>query len=117
MKRRGNFWISNSRSRQVVLRLRGPAGTADNLFAWDSGAGGAALTSPTLHLVVEPGKYVIVTNTPVPTNVLTAAAYVVRGTESAKRNGTRTAFPPGVATATPGGELGRDWRRDRGCRE
>ncbi len=87
----------------AVFRLRGPEGTEDNLFSWESGANTATLNSPTLHLVYVPGKYVIVTNTPEPTNVLTAAAYVVRGTDQAKRNGTPTPFPPGVATATPGG--------------
>lgn len=89
----------------AVFRLRGPAGNEDNLFAWESGANGSALIAPTLHLVFVEGSYVIITNTPEPKNVLTAAAYVVRGTDQAKRNGTPTPFPPGVATATPGGEL------------
>jgi hypothetical protein len=88
----------------VVLRLRGPASSADNLFTWESGIGSSAISAPTLHLVVIPGRFVIVTNTPLPQNVLTAAAYVVRGTDQAKRNGTPTSFPPGVATATPGGD-------------
>lgn len=88
----------------VVLRIRGPEGDGNNLFAWDSGVGGSALNAPTLHLVAVPGNYVVITNTPLPRNVLTAAAYVVRGTDAAKRNGTPTPFPPGVATATPGGE-------------
>jgi hypothetical protein len=88
----------------VVLRLRGPVGQSDNLFTWESGIGGSAISAPTLHLVVVPGKFVIVTNTPEPRNVLTAAAYVVRGTDQAKRVGTPTSFPPGVATATPGGD-------------
>ena len=89
----------------AVLRIRGPQDSANNLFAWDSGVGGAAINAPTLHMVVIPGSYVVVTNTPAPRNVLTAAAYVVRGTDAAKRNGTPTPFSPGVATATPGGEI------------
>lgn len=89
----------------AVFRLRGPEGTEDNLFTWESGASGSALSAPTLHLVFVPGQYVIVTNTPVAQNVLTAAAYVVRGTDQAKRNGTPTNFPPGVATGTPGGGI------------
>lgn len=89
----------------AVFRLRGPSGGEDDLFTWESGASGSALSAPTLHLVVEPGAYVIVTNTPEPKNVLTAAAYVVLGTDQAKRFGTPTRFPPGVATATPGGEV------------
>lgn len=87
----------------AVFRLRGPDGGSDNLFSWEAGATGTTLNSPTLHVVYVPGSYVIVTNTPEPTNVLTAAAYVVRGTDRAKRFGTPTSFPPGVATATPGG--------------
>jgi hypothetical protein len=89
----------------AVFRLRGPEGSSENLFTWESGATGSALNAPTLHLVYTPGKYVIVTLTPAPQNVLTAAAYVVRGTDQAKRNGTPTRFPPGVATATPGGGI------------
>lgn len=93
------------RNGNAVFRLRGPVSSSDNLFTWESGASGSALNAPTLHIVFEPGKYVIVTNTPEPQNVLTAAAYVVRGTDQAKRLGTPTPFPPGVATATPGGEI------------
>ncbi len=89
----------------AVFRLRGPSSSQDNLFTWESGASGSAINAPTLHLVYVPGTYVVITNTPQPTNVLTAAAYVVRGTDQAKRNGTPTPFPPGVATATPGGEI------------
>lgn len=91
-------------SGNAVFRLRGPSGTSDNLFTWESGVGGSPLVAPTLHLVVVPGQFVIVTNTPVPQNVLTAASYVVRGTDQAKKLGTPTSFPPGVATATPGGD-------------
>lgn len=88
----------------VVIRIRGPQDGGNNLFTWESGVGGSAANAPTLHLVTIPGHYVIITNTPAPRNVLTAAAHVVRGTDAAKRNGTPTPFPPGVATATPGGE-------------
>lgn len=88
----------------AVLRLTGPATESDNLFTWESGTQSNALAAPTLHIVAVPGHYVIVTSTPVPQNVLTAAVYVVRGTDQAKRRGTPTPFSPGVATATPGGE-------------
>lgn len=87
----------------VTFRLTGPSTTEDDLFSWDSGAK-SSLNAPALHLVVEPGQYTIVTNTPTPANVLTAAAYVVKQTAFATRQGTPTPFPPGVATATPGGE-------------
>lgn len=110
-----NRWILSDTERQLleqqfkngnaVFRLRGPDGTSDNLFTWEGGSSGSTLNAPTLHLVYVPGSYVIVTNTPEPTNVLTAAAYVVRGTDQAKRLGTPTPFPPGVATATPGGGI------------
>lgn len=89
----------------AVLRIRGPQGGGENLFVWESGVGGSAINAPTLHMVAIPGNYVVITNTPAPRNVLTAAAHVVRGTDAAKRNGTPTPFPPGVATATPGGEI------------
>ncbi len=91
-------------SGRLALRIRGPQSGKDNLFTWEAGGATSSLDAPQLHLVVIPGEYVVVTNTPVPTNVLTAAAYVVRGTDFARRNGTPTPFPPGVATATPGGE-------------
>lgn len=87
----------------VTFRLSGPATTEDNLFAWDAGSK-SSLNAPALHLVVEPGQYTVVTNTPFPQNVITAAAYVVKETANATRFGTPTPFPPGVATATPGGE-------------
>lgn len=89
----------------AVFRIRGPQSDGDNVFAWESGVSGSAANAPTLHLVTIPGNYVVITNTPPPRNVLTAAAHVVRGTDAAKRNGTPTPFPPGVATATPGGEV------------
>lgn len=89
----------------AVFRLRGPSSSQDNLFTWESGVNGPAINAPTLHMVYVPGTYVVITNTPAPTNVLTAAAHVVRGTDQAKRHGTPTPFPPGVATATPGGEV------------
>lgn len=90
---------------EVAFRIKGSNSSGDSLFAWEAGGGTSTLRAPQLHLVVLPGKYVVVTNTPEPTNVLTAAAYLVRGTEAARKNGTPTSFPPGFATATPGGEL------------
>lgn len=90
---------------RVAFRIRGPKTDSDSYVTWYAGPGGRAIDAPQLTLVVVPGKYVIVTNTPEPKNVLTAAAYVVRGTDQARRFGTPTPFPPGVATATPGGEL------------
>lgn len=92
-------------SGRLALRIRNTDPNNDSSFSWEAGGSSNSLDAPQLHLVVVPGQYVIVTNTPVPTNVLTAAANVVRGTDQARRLGTPTPFPPGVATATPGGEI------------
>lgn len=82
-----------------ILRATGIEG--NSLFNWDSGTGGAGqLDAPTLYLVAVPGSYFVVTNTPVPTNVLTAAAQAFRSTASAKKIGTPTPLPVGVVTAT-----------------
>ncbi len=86
----------------LVVRLDGPGGTSNNLFTWDGG--GLDLNSgahPTLRIVAHPGQFVIVTNTPTPENVVTAAAIAVRATEFAAAAGTPTPFPRNYATATP----------------
>jgi hypothetical protein len=89
---------------RITLRLTAPDASGDNLFTWDAGSGtGSAITAPTLYLVAVPAPFTVVTNTPTPANVLTAAAYVVRSTAFAQKYGTPTPFPPGVVTATPGG--------------
>lgn len=87
----------------LTFRLSGPSSESDNLFGWDAGIK-SSLNAPVLHLVVEPGPYAVVTNTSTPSNVITAAAYAFQQTAQATRVGTPTPFPPGVATATPGGE-------------
>ncbi len=79
---------------RLVFRLRGPM-TSDNLFVWSAGSG-----TPTLYLVATMPPLAIVTLTPTPGNVLTAAAMSARATEFATRFGTPTrAFL--IATATP----------------
>lgn len=86
----------------VTLRLRAANTSGDNLFSWNGiSSGGGGLEVPTLYLVVLPKPFTVITNTPVPTNVFTAAAQVLRSTADAKLHGTPTPFPPGVATATP----------------
>ena len=87
---------------QVTFRIKADNVSGDDLFAWDAGSGGA-LTGPTLYLVAVPAPFTVVTNTPTPENVLTAAADVIRATAFARQYGTATPFPPGVITATPGG--------------
>jgi WD40-like Beta Propeller Repeat len=89
---------------EITLRLTGPDTAGDDLFTWDAGSGAAnSVTAPTLYLVAVPAPFTVVTNTPTPANVLTAAADVVRSTDLARTHGTPTPFPPGVVTATPGG--------------
>lgn len=86
----------------LVLRLDGPSGPANSLFTWDSG--GLDLKTgahPTLRIVARPGQFVVVTNTPTPENVVTAAAIALAETDFATRFGTPTPFPRTHATGTP----------------
>ena len=97
---------------QIAFRLDGPEIGADDLFTWDSGYGPATQGSPPeLLLVAGPPPatpppiptedYVVVTSTPTPANVLTAAALVVQATAQAETTGTVTPTPPNLVTATP----------------
>ncbi|MCC7162387.1 MAG: PD40 domain-containing protein [Anaerolineae bacterium] len=86
----------------IVVRLDGPLGPDNSLFTWDSGGldlkGGV---HPTLRVVARPGQFVVVTNTPTPVNVVTAAAIALAETDFATRFGTATPFPRSHATGTP----------------
>ncbi len=85
----------------ATFRLRATDVSGDSLFAWNGSAGsGNGLDVPTLYLVAIPKPLVVVTNTPLPTNVLTAAAQALKATAFAKANGTPTPFPRGYATVT-----------------
>lgn len=85
----------------ATFRLRATDVNGDSLFAWSGSAGsGNGLDVPTLYLVAIPKPLVIVTNTPLPTNVLTAAAQALKATAFARANGTPTPFPRGYATVT-----------------
>jgi hypothetical protein len=94
---------------KVSLRLDGPFSGHSNLFSWDSGYGPASLgLKPVLFLSVgappatpAPRDYVVVTNTPTPENVLTAAVMVARATADAGAIGTATPTPRNLVTATP----------------
>ena len=97
---------------QIALRLDGPEAGGYNLFTWDSGAGPATQGSPPELLVVAgpppatpppipTEDYVVVTSTPTPANVLTAAALVVQATVQAETTGTVTPTPRNLVTATP----------------
>lgn len=88
--------------RKVSFRLDGPSAGKDNLFAWDSGHGSASrkfapelvlnLAPPPLE--TPPPYYVVVTSTPAPENVMTAAAVSLEKTAEATRYGTATPIPP-----------------------
>jgi hypothetical protein len=101
--------IIEDQNPKVSFRIDGPLVGADNLFAWDTGFGPQSREAKvTLSLSVGPPpatpplyNYVVVTSTPTPENVLTAAAVVLQMTADAVRIGTATPVPPNVATATP----------------
>lgn len=101
-------------SGKASFRLDGPQVDEDNLFAWDNGyASDADRTRPELFLSLGPppevtptAQYVVVTSTPTPENILTAAAVSLQMTAEATRVGTTTPLPPNwvtpvVVTATP----------------
>jgi len=93
----------------VSFRIDGPIVGPDNLFAWDSGYGSESQDNDVI-LVLEVGSppatppsldYVVVTSTPTPENVVTAAAIVLQMTADATRLGTATPPPANMVTATP----------------
>lgn len=110
--------------RLMAFRLDGPEGGADNLFTWDSGFGPAtAGNKPALWIVTGPAPatpppiptldYIVVTSTPTPANVLTAAAELQTAVAIEQTIGTMTATPRFfvTATATPLNEMTADAQR------
>lgn len=96
----------------AAFRLDGPEGGPDNLFTWDSGYGPATRQNmPGLWIVTGPAPatppplptedYVVVTSTPTPANVLTAAAQKQTAVAVEQRIGTATPTPRRFVTATP----------------
>lgn len=110
----------------VSFRLDGPSSGADNLFTWDTGYGlGSLGKKPVLRLAVTSPlltpvgtgvaarvpetptpTFVIVTSTPTPENVFTAAAMAATAAYRATTTGTPTSTPsnwvtPIVVTSTP----------------
>lgn len=84
---------------KVFFRLTGPA-NGENLFTWDGGDRDPSIGArPVLRLIAAPAPFVVITNTPTPANVLTAAAVLVQNTAAA-RSGTPTPLPRVFATAT-----------------
>jgi hypothetical protein len=94
---------------KVSFRIEGPVVGPDNVFAWDTGYGPRSEGERvTLSLSVGPAPatpplydYLVVTSTPTPENVLTAAAISLQKTADAARIGTATPVPPNMVTATP----------------
>lgn len=91
------------------FRLEGPVIGPNNLFAWDTGYGPrSGGNGVVLNLVVGPAPatpppydFIIVTSTPTPENVVTAAAVSMQMTTEATRVGTATPIPSNMVTATP----------------
>ena len=88
---------------QVSFRLDGPTSAGDNLFTWDSGYHGEdeGGLKPVLQLgavlPAAPG-YVVVTSTPTPENIITAAAQALSATQIAQTTGTYTPVPANWVT-------------------
>lgn len=96
---------------QIAFRLDGPEGAGDNLFTWDSGYGPASRVGvPSLRIITGPAPatpppvpaedYLVVTSTPTPANVLTAAAQLQAITAIVQTVGTLTPTPVFQVTAT-----------------
>jgi hypothetical protein len=92
----------------ISFRLDGPLVGPDNLFAWDTGYGPESKGNG-VALILNVGQppatpplydYVVVTSTPTPENVVTAAAIAMQQTADARLFGTATPLPPNLATPT-----------------
>lgn len=87
---------------QVILRIDGPTTGGDNLFTWDGGDRDPTIAfRPTLRIIALPESFAVITHTPTPQNVLTAAAVIVQATEFVAKFGTPTPMPRKLATALP----------------
>ena len=96
----------------LSIRFDGPLAGRNNVFAWDAGYGPATRgNAPRIVLNVGPApdaplatstpSYVVVTSTPTPGNVLTAAAMVQTATAAARRTGQPQSGSVVYWTATP----------------
>lgn len=82
----------------ITIRLSGPSAGSDNQFVWEASPG---TRQATLHLVVVPGSFTVITATPTAVDVFAAATQVVAQTLQARKIGTPTPLPRSIATATP----------------
>jgi hypothetical protein len=111
----GRNWLAKeiaAGQADLVVRITGPSGGENTLFAWDSGAGPASAGEPprlVISLAAPPATppplpteaVIVATLTPTPANVLTAAADVLAVTAQAQTTGTATSPPYRVVTPTP----------------
>ncbi len=91
-------------ARFASFRIDGPTEGTKNLFTWDTGYGSGFGTRPVLRIVYSPPPTltpIVITVTPVPANLATAAAQIARATFQAQEFGTPTPFPTNVVTAPP----------------
>ena len=101
--------ITDNEIPTISFRVDGPLVGSNNLFAWDTGYGPNTQGNK-VKLILEVGeppatpppyKYVLVTSTATPENIVTAAAIALQQTAEATRVGTATSVPSNAATPTP----------------
>ncbi len=94
---------------RLSFRMEGALTGADDLFAWDTGYGPQSKGGKAVLILnvgqspatPPPYEYVVITATPTPENVMTAAAIAMQVTADAEKFGTATPLPPNVVTPTP----------------
>lgn len=108
-------WLSQqviNGTTSVIVRILGPAGGANSLFAWDSGSGPASTGNGpqmVLSLASAPAtpppaatrNFIVVTLPPTPANIFTVAANALTATYVATTVGTNTPTPYNLVTPTP----------------
>lgn len=102
--------------RSFTIRLRGPS-EGDSLFGFDGGTGGGSRGNPP-RLLLATGPVVptptpqIVTATPTPAGVLTAAALLAEATAGAERVGTATPTPFNQVVVAPNAVVPQEFWND-----
>ena len=96
----------------VIVRILGPAGGANTLFAWDSGSGPASsgngpqivlslASAPATPPPAATRNFIVATLPPTPANIFTVAANALTATYVATTMGTNTPTPYNLVTPTP----------------